>query len=329
MEAEAPSAQAGAARAQAAREATEWMILLQEGPDDAGLRQRFDAWRTSKPVNAEAWSATAHMSTLARAVLPDYVEEWRQAQVTRETRRGPRERWLLPMAALATAACLAILAVPAVLLQLRSDHATGTAEVRALVLSDGSEVTLAPGSNIATDFEGGERRVRLLSGEAFFSVKPDAARPFRVEADTVEATVLGTRFDVMRDGNGVVVAVEEGAVDVRGPLSAVAAETVKAGQSLRVTWAGAVHRGSGSPQLIGAWRRGQLYLQDQPLREAIDRLSGYFHGSIILTDAALGDRQITGAYNLGDPEEALRGMAEVLGVKVRRITPWMLVVSGS
>jgi transmembrane sensor len=239
-----------------------------------------------------------------------------------------RRRWLLPAAATAMAACVVALAVPSVLLQFRSDYATGTADLRTVALPDGSEVTLAPDTNIALSFAADERRVRLLAGEAFFAVKPDAGRPFKVEARNVETTVLGTRFDVLMDGDGVVVAVEEGSVSV-GVLAATGAITrLQPGQSVRMTRAGAPHAGSKPPQLTASWRHGQLYLQDQTLREAIDRLSGYFSGSIVLTDAALGDLQVTGAYNLRDPEEALRGMAEVLGFKVRRITPWLLVVSG-
>ena len=49
----------------------------------------------------------------------------------------------------------------------------------------------------------------------------------------------------------------------------------------------------------------------------------------MLTDGRLADRRITGAYNLADPEDALRGMARVHGAKVRRLTPWLLVVSAS
>lgn len=311
-------------RTQAAREATQWMILLQEEPDDLDLRRRFDEWCASSPANAAAWSATEHMSKLATVVLPDYADHLRQPAASRPARR----RWLLPLAASAITACIVALVAPTIIVQLRSDHATGTGELRKVALSDGSEVTLAPATNIAVSFTPGERRVRLLAGEAFFAVTPDAARPFKVEAGPVEATVLGTRFDVSRDSDGVMISVEAGAVGVNAAFPG-ASERLEPGQSVRMTWTGEVRRASQAPQLMASWRRGQLHLQDQTLREAIDRLSGYFNGSIVLTDAALGNLQVTGAYNLRSPEEALRGMAEVLGVRVRLITPWLLVVSGS
>jgi transmembrane sensor len=66
-----------------------------------------------------------------------------------------------------------------------------------------------------------------------------------------------------------------------------------------------------------------------PLREAVDQLRRYFAGTIVLASASLGDRRITGAYNLADPEDALRAIAQAHGGKVRRIAPWLLVVSES
>ena len=81
--------------------------------------------------------------------------------------------------------------------------------------------------------------------------------------------------------------------------------------------------------MVAAWRDGQLVAQNVPLRAAVDELRRYYGGSILLTDSALGDRRITGAYNLADPEDALRAIAQAHGGKVRRITPWLLIVSAS
>ncbi|HEX8386908.1 MAG TPA: FecR family protein, partial [Rubricoccaceae bacterium] len=65
---------------------------------------------------------------------------------------------------------------------------TVTAEARGalatVVLPDGSDVTLSPGSRLSYTRGFGSRDV-ALSGEAFFAVVPDAARPFAVE--TAEA----------------------------------------------------------------------------------------------------------------------------------------------
>ncbi len=322
----------------ASNEATDWLILLQEEPDDADLRQRFDEWLKARPENASAWASTQTFSDIA-ALLPAAREA---GVVIAPTRAGakvlpmrPRStgrRWAMPALALAAAACLALWAGPGLLLQLRADHVTGTAELRQLELPDGSRVTLAPASAIAVAMadERQGRRVQLLSGEAFFQVRPDPSRPFRVTARDVEATVLGTSFDVRLSSDDVAVSVEEGivAVAAAGAPPESAAKLV-AGQFVRVTKGGGTTRGSEPPELVAAWRQGQLYAQETRLGDAIDQLRRYFGGTIVLTDGGLAERRITGAYNLADPEDALRGMARVHGAKVRRVTPWLLVVSAS
>jgi transmembrane sensor len=322
------------ARRRAFREATDWFILLQEEPGDRDLRRRFDAWREASPLNAEAWAATERASDVATAMTPAHADEWmpvvarRRAQ--RRTSRWSRRGIGLSLAATALAACIALVAAPSMILRLQSDHVTATAELRELELPDGSRVTLSPASAIALAFGAGERRLRLLEGEAFFEVTPDPTRPFRVEAGKVEASVLGTSFDVRLDAQAVTVAVQEGVVGVVSRnAGSLPAERIEAGQAVRVAAGGRIERSSEPPQLVAAWRKGQLLSHDRPLREAVDQLRRYYAGTIVLTDDALAERTVTGVYNLADPEEALRGIVQAHGGKVRRITPWLLVVSGS
>jgi transmembrane sensor len=234
------------------------------------------------------------------------------------------------VASVALAACIAAAVIPSLLLRLQSDYATGTAMLRTLDLPDGSRVTLAPSSAVAVAFGAGERRLRLLQGEAFFEVARDPERPFRVEAGVVQASALGTSFDVRWDLPDVTVAVQEGTVQVDAPgVGRRVSEKLGAGQSVRIAPGDKVERGEDPPGVTAAWRKGQLLSQDRPLREAIDQLRRYYPGTIMVTDGALAERTVTGVYNLDDPEEALRGIVKAHGGKVRRITPWLLVVSGS
>ena len=83
------------------------------------------------------------------------------------------------------------------------------------------------------------------------------------------------------------------------------------------------------PQLVASWRRGQLYLHDQTMRDAVDQLRRYYAGTIILADDSLAERRVTGVYNLSDPEDALLGLVRAHGAKMRRITPWLIVLSNS
>ncbi len=328
------------AEARASREASGWLIVLQEEPDDLAVKRRFEDWLRASPVNAQAWMAMQHIVGVASTMAPEFADRW-QAEVERDRAaqsrvtpfpsrrpRGRTRRWALAGAALAVAACLALVAGPGLLLRLQSDYRTGTAQQERLGLQDGSEVTLAAGSAVAVSYEAGERRVTLLAGEAFFNVTPDPQRLFRVFASNAEAKVLGTSFNVRLEPRGVVVAVAEGAVQVGYPSRTNgASEKLEAGQAARLAEDGRIARASVPAQLVAAWRHGQLYLDDETMRGAVDRLRRHFPGTIVFADEALAERRVTGVYNLEDPQDALLGIVRAHGATMREITPWLIVLS--
>lgn len=342
------------AQARASGEASGWLMLLQEEPDDAALRRRFEEWLRASPIHEHAWAAMQHVAGVASTMQAEFADRWRphvargraaaahdgsprpsaafhpMPRPIHRPMRRPKRRLALAAAAMALAACLAFVAGPALLLRIEADHRTGTAERQRLGLEDGSAVTLAAASAIAVSYEGGERRVSLLAGEAFFEVAPDPARPFRVTASGAEASVLGTRFGVSLEPHGVTVAVAEGVVQVGYPdRASVAPQKLEAGQAARLSRDGRISRAGVPPQLVASWRRGQLYVRDETMRDAVDRLRRYYAGAIVLADDALAERRVTGVYNLDDPEDALLGMVRAHGGRMRRITPWLIVLSGT
>jgi transmembrane sensor len=90
-------------------------------------------------------------------------------------------------------------------------------KAREIELPDKSTVTLKPGSELrySKNFDGSKREV-YLSGEAFFNVQKDAARPFLVYSNEVVTKVLGTSFNIKAyaDDKEVTVAVKKGKVSV-------------------------------------------------------------------------------------------------------------------
>lgn len=93
---------------------------------------------------------------------------------------------------------------------------TTTNKVRIITLPDNSIVWLNKGSSIRypAAFAGRERRVEL-SGEAYFIVSHDAAKPFLVAAGNTEITDRGTEFDVNTNAKTVITTVKTGQVSVR------------------------------------------------------------------------------------------------------------------
>jgi transmembrane sensor len=87
------------------------------------------------------------------------------------------------------------------------------------VLADGTVVELNGAAVIVSDYTASERRVRLERGEAHFTVKKDAARPFIVTAAGVSVRAVGTAFNVRLAGASVEVLVTEGQVRLQPPLA--------------------------------------------------------------------------------------------------------------
>lgn len=343
MQMEAPTEPA---RQTPSRQANRWWILLQEEPHDEGLRRRLDLWRSARPENEEAWREVERLHRLSAHAQHGAGQDWRHFLAERRAASGgqprveparprvrarghsARPRWIAGGAAVALAAMLAFVWVPVVLVDLQADHVTSTAELRSLTLEDGSTVTLSAESAIAVSMSPAGRRVKLLRGEAFFQVTGDARRPFKVIAREVQATVVGTQFDVRVGAGDVTVDVAEGIVAV-GKVGTGDGQRVGAGRTISIASNGKVRQGTLPPDFVAAWRQGRLLTAEVPLRDAVEQLRRHFDGAIVLTDSALGDRPITGAYTLSEPESALRAIAGAHGAVVRRVTPWLLVISPS
>ena len=317
----------GTERNRAETEAATWLVLLSEDPEDRDLAQRFEVWHAASPLNAEMWARTKRAYELAgkAPATSGTVVPLQMAKATTRATANPRRRLVAATAAVAIAACLLLLAAPGWLLRLQADHVTATAELRSLTLEDGTQVRLGPESALATDYSSGQRRVRLLKGQAFFDVVPDTERPFRVTAGDVVTTVLGTAFEVTLGAARVDVAVKHGLVRVDGgtpPLS----EKLSAGDSLTVGQAAGARRGQRDLDDIGDWMTGELVARDRPMTEILDALRRYYGGAILVQDSAFARTRVTGIYDLRDPAATLASLASSHGATLHRVSPWLLVV---
>lgn len=308
--------------AKATEQAAEWSVLLLDEPDDRELRRRFEAWLGDSSANRAAWAEMEHTASMAVEVLPRYALE-RRPFLQRRAAPARHRRWLVPVS-VALALLGAWTMLPMIALTLEADQMTGTAEVRNVRLPDGSTVTLAPDSAIKLAFTQRERRVQLLKGEAFFDVASQPDRPFKVAARSVEASVVGTRFDVELKDRAVAVEVEEGRVLVE---AAQQRELLEAMQGVEVDEDGRLRRERLDAASVAAWRTGMVFLRDRSLADAVERIRPYFDGKIVVMGTSLAAQPTTGVIDLKEPEAALRGLAQAHGAKVRSISPWLLVIS--
>jgi transmembrane sensor len=296
-------------------EAGEWMIAMQETPDDPALRQRFAAW-CDMPANAAAWDDLERVSALIRGA----------GRAEAVPQPSARRHWkVLPPVALATCA-VALLVGTDLMPRMAADHATGTGETQVLRLADGSNVTLAPRSAIALEGRTG-RHVRLVRGTAFFDVVHDPTRPFRVSIDEARATDLGTAFEVRREGGSAHVAVREGLVGTTCEGGWTDRVPLRPGESQALDCGAGTHsRGHVVPGSVGSWITGQLIVTDRPLSHVVAALQPWHAGLLIGRGRGM-HRRVTGAYDVRHPDRALAALARAHRVRILRLTPWITVVS--
>jgi transmembrane sensor len=179
---------------------------------------------------------------------------------------------------------------------------TGAFEMVTTRLSDGSVVRLAPQSRLLVTASGPSREV-WLDGRAFFAVAPDNERSFIVRTRAGDAVVLGTRFDVKVDENGMQVIVVEGRVAHQAGGRAV---QVLAMEVSHVTGAGEpTVRRIDDPVPLLQWLGEFLVFQATPLRDVARELERQFGVAVRVADTRVGERTVTAWFTHETLEEVL------------------------
>ena len=70
-------------------------------------------------------------------------------------------------------------------------------------------------------------------------------------------------------------------------------------------------------------------IESATVGDLVDELRRYRSGMIVITDQALAAQRVTGVFDLADPVRALKTVVEPHAGRVREVTPWLLIVSGS
>lgn len=95
-----------------------------------------------------------------------------------------------------------------------SSYAAPVDRHRTVSLDDGSSLVLGADAMVDVTYARDRRSLSIQRGEAYFEVRPDASRPFVVQAGRVRVTAIGTAFNMQRDADKVTVTVTEGKVSV-------------------------------------------------------------------------------------------------------------------
>jgi len=200
-------------------------------------------------------------------------------------------------------------------------YSTGVGEQRLVRLEDGSRLRLDTDSQVRVRLGAAERRLELVSGQAFFEVAHDASRPFVVRARDTRITALGTRFDVSRTASGVEVTLVDGKVRVDGAAAGSQASwTLKPGQQLATS----VDRATPIVRTVDAgvatsWTTGRLVFRGVPLAEAIAEVNRYSPRKVVLEAPDLAATPVTGAFDTGDTDAFVAAVGDVYDLRAEPV----------
>ncbi|MEB2843099.1 DUF4974 domain-containing protein [Rhizobiales bacterium RZME27] len=302
-------------------DAIDWLLRLQDTPDDPMLRAQFDNWLAKDTQRGEVFErarrAMGDVSHLLKSDL-DFAQRATHKPLL-------RARNVTAALLLAFGASAAFLAADGPM-RLRADVITGTGQKQTLTLADGSKVELNAETAIAVDLEPNERRIRLMRGQAYFEVAADPARPFLVEAGNGTTTALGTAFDINLANDATRVTVTEHAVLVAS-LSGAATQRLPENHQLSYDDDG--HLGLVEPadtSMATAWRQGRIVFDNRPLSAVVDEIGRYIPGRIVIVQSDLANRKISGSLDLSEPQVALESFSEAIGIKVTRLSPYLTIL---
>lgn len=320
--------------------AADWIARRYAGLAPAE-EQELARWLVADPRHAATFAELeATWTQLDALTLPPerHGQIDPDALAPKPARRG-RWRRYLPLAAAAAVALSALYGTRGYWApgQLRLSEAvtTSVGGFRRIALPDGSVVRVNTDSAIKVAYTPGERRVRLVRGEAHFTVAKNPERPFFVEAGGVSVRAVGTAFNVRLREADLEVLVTEGKVSIADPARG---ESLLAPRAPEVTPLLVAGEGAVLPLPAGAvpqraavrsvpppemeralaWQDKRIEMVSAPLSEFVAEFNRYNRNPIRIVDPALAARRFGGSFRADEPETFIRLLQLRFGLSVER-----------
>lgn len=320
-----------------------WQIRCHDGLS-ADEEAQFQQWLAAEASHAEAWTRAAGTWQGLAQLHPSAVAQLRRgAQPARAPANAAADNWLTGltgslMRPIAGAAAAVVILGAGWLgwsqwqqQPVFSQHyASARGQQLDVYLPDGSVLKLDTDTRAQVTLYRNRREVRLPEGQAMFTVKADAGKPFQVLTDRLQVTVVGTRFAVrntheVQDGQEQStdsVAVEEGKVRVSRLSHGEATGQpllLTAGQALRAEPAGQLQMLAAIPARSALlWREGRVNFDKTPLPQALAEFERYGATHLVINDPAVARMRVNGSFDLRQVTAFSQTLPLVLPVQLRQ-----------
>lgn len=266
------------------RAASEWIERRDFGPWSEADAKELESWLGQSLEHRVAflrldfeWKRTERLAAL-RPLKPP----------SNEAPAGKWRRTLRIAAAVAILGVVGSLGASYLLTQNGKSYSTPLGGRKVLTFADGSQIELNTNTVIRIAMDEHKRSAVLESGEAYFSIRHDASRPFVVTAANHKVIDLGTKFLMRTSGNKLEVALVEGSAKVEPSDAREArhAVTLKPGD-IAYALPGSMSVVRKTPADIGSdlgWRRGVLVFRHATLADAAEEFNRYNAQKIVIAD---------------------------------------------
>jgi transmembrane sensor len=222
-----------------------------------------------------------------------------------------------------------------------------------IILPDGSVVNLNSGSSLkysSSDFNSVGRSV-FLTGEGFFNVTKDSARPFYVTTPGIKVKVLGTTFNVkayldenteeatlvsgkveiyasfdnIKKGKAILLKPNQKAVFMKSENNLIISDTGMVSPAIIPVKLKSVNiESSSKTEHTISWKENKLVFDNEPFSSLVIRIERWYNVKILIDYPKLNSARFTGEFDKETLEQVLNALVTVTPfnytIKQNRIT---------
>jgi transmembrane sensor len=319
------------------RQALAWVIRLNSGEATAADAAALAQWRQRSPEHEDAFREAVRLWRSMGEAVRHLADEARLAPVSRaggRTERPVVSRRALIGGAVAAAACATggyLVVRPPLglwpsLQEMSADYRTAKGEQRKIAMLDDVSLTLNTQTSIAVRSGKDAPAIELISGEALVHASRDAApAPLVVSAVGGRMTARQASFNVKCLDGAVSVSCIDGDVEIdwNGQRASLSAEQ-QLSYSARSGPGPASHV---DPAQAEAWRNGLLIVRDWSVGRLVEEINRYRPGRIVIMDAQLGRRMISGTFHLDHLDDFVAQAQGLFGATARSLPGGLVLLS--
>ncbi|GGF44212.1 sensor [Aliidongia dinghuensis] len=312
------------------RDARRWVTRLVSGEATIADAEALVRWRRLSPSHEAAYAEALRLWKSLGPGGRTFIQQQGMPSWSGHPARMRRRAFLAGAGTLAAAAVAYGFVDPPLGLwpsfdELQADYRTATGEQRRITLAD-VVVRMNTQTSIAVAAGGGgeAQRVTLIAGEASFVMPPQPHGSLIVEAAGGRTVASRGRFDVRHAGASVCVTCLDGEVRVERGGEAVALD---AGRQLSYGEAGLEESAAIDPVEAASWQDGFIVFRYTPLAAAVAEINRYRPGKVILLNAALGRRAVSGRFRIDRIDEVLAWIERATGASARPLPGGIVLLS--